>query len=136
MTETHSVARRLSALPEMHALLRTYYDRHDVDERTAFCVDLAAEEIFTNMVRHNESDGEVISLRIDVSAERIELEWVDRDVAPFDPDSAPPVDVTLPASERSPGGLGLHLVKSVVDRVSYEYEDGDMHVRVVKNRGA
>ena len=132
MIETHEVARRIRALEEVHALLERCYRHHGVDERTAFCVDLAAEEIFTNMVRHNDSDSESLSLTIEVTDAAIRLEWIDRGVAPFDPDSLPPVDTSLPMDERHPGGLGLHLVKSVVDRVTYEYENGDMRVTVVK----
>jgi len=136
MTETHQLPRQIPALQELHGLLRQYYERFSIDEKTAFCLDLAAEEIFTNMVRHNESDSSTISMEVDFSESRIRLRWVDHGVTPFDPKALPAVDVTRPMEERTPGGLGLHLVKSVVDQVSYVYEDGDMHVEVVKEVGA
>jgi serine/threonine-protein kinase RsbW len=45
---------------------------------------------------------------------------------------APRLDA--PVEERKPGGLGLHLVKSVVDRVTYEYRDREMRVSAEKQR--
>lgn len=128
--------RRIAAVTEMHSVLRNYYEQHSIDERTAFSLDLAAEEIFTNMVRHNESAEEFISMTVDISADRVRLQWVDRGVEPFDPAERPEVDVTRPIDEREPGGLGLHLARSVMDSVTYSWDDGDMRVDVVKKLGA
>jgi len=86
------------------------------------------------MVRHNVGEGEFISIAIDISDERIRLCFTDHDVEPFDPNEIPKVDVTRSAEERQPGGLGMHLVRSIVDRVSYEYNNGEMKVSIVKNR--
>ena len=38
---------------------------------------------------------------------------------PFNPLQAPPPDLTLPMTERQPGGLGIHLVKQMMDRLDY-----------------
>lgn len=108
------------------------FQAHAVDDRTSFCLQLAAEELFTNMLRHDVGGGERISVRLDVNDERVQLDLVDHDVEPFDPDSVPPVDVTLPPAQRHPGGLGMHLVRSLVDRVSYRYQNRDLEVSVVK----
>ena len=43
---------------------------------------------------------------------------------PFDPLNAPPPDVNLPAEERPIGGLGIFLVRELMDDVSYRYENG------------
>jgi anti-sigma regulatory factor (Ser/Thr protein kinase) len=136
MTDTCQLPRRIAAVSDMHRLLKGYYDRHSVDERTAFCLDMAAEEIFTNMVRHNESAEEFISMTIDISDDCFRLRWIDRGVEPFDPSERPQVDLTRPIDEREPGGLGLYLTQSVMDRVTYTWEDGDMKVDVLKKMGA
>jgi anti-sigma regulatory factor (Ser/Thr protein kinase) len=104
-----------------------------VDERVALHVNLAVEEIFTNMVRHNEAGGDHIAVAVEVTGGGIRVLLADFDVEPFDPDSAPEPDVDLPLAERRAGGLGLHLVKSVVDRLVYEYDDRVMRVSFIKS---
>ena len=47
----------------------------------------------------------------------------DYDVDPFDVTKAPDVDVTLPIEQRRPGGLGLHLIRRLMDSVDYEYSE-------------
>ena len=107
-----------------------------VGDRVALHVNLAVEEIFTNMVRHNEPGGDHIAVGVEVASDGIRVRLADFNVAPFDPDSVPEPDVDLPLAERQAGGLGLHLVKSVVDRLAYEYDDRVMRVSFFKALGS
>ena len=52
---------------------------------------------------------------------------------PFDPLAAPEPDVTLPRSQRRIGGLGILMVKKMMDEVSYEYAGGQNILRIRKN---
>lgn len=132
MAVARDFERSIAALDELFAFLGERLPA-GVGERVSLGVNLAAEEIFTNMVRHNEPGSGRISVTVEVIDGMIRVGLTDYDVEPFDPRSAPPVDVSLPMSERSPGGLGLHLVKSIVDRLSYEYRDRTMQVWFEKN---
>jgi len=119
----------------MFSFLERELGPHQLDPKTSFCLNLAAEEVFTNMVRHNTvGDSEEVVLELDVEADRITMRLIDSDVEPWDPNDAPEVDPDQPLEERVPGGLGIHLVKSSVDRLVYEYESRTMTVTVVKNR--
>ena len=51
----------------------------------------------------------------------VEATLIDEGVEPFDPTTAPEVDVHLPLAERQPGKLGIHLVKRLVDSIEYAY---------------
>lgn len=131
--------RSLSGLEEMFTFLEDHLARHAVDERTAYDVKLVAEELFTNMVRHNVrrhtgSGRDFITLGLEIADDRIDFCLTDYGVEPFDDESVDDVDFELPLEEREPGGLGVFLVKSRVDQINYEYEDGDMHVSVQKIR--
>jgi len=42
---------------------------------------------------------------------------------PFDPSAAPPLDVDSPLDERRAGGMGIHLVRNMVDELTYVRED-------------
>jgi anti-sigma regulatory factor (Ser/Thr protein kinase) len=135
MVEICRLPRRIAALEEMFAFLEEQLGPYEIDTRTSFCLNLAAEEVFTNMVRHNTvGESEEVVLEIDVEPERITMRLIDTDVEPWDPAEAPNVDPDQPLDERKPGGLGIHLVKSSVDRLVYEYENRTMTVTVVKNR--
>lgn len=135
MLNSCELPRRIDSLEALFAFLGAEIEAHAIDEATAYALNLAAEELFTNMVRHNSGNGEFISVDLDISDQRIRLLLTDHDVDRFDPRTVPEVDVTAPAEERQPGGLGMHLVRSIVDQVSYKYENRELRVSVVKNRG-
>jgi anti-sigma regulatory factor (Ser/Thr protein kinase) len=137
MVQSLSLPRAFTSLDEMFAFLDGCYREHGVDDRAAFCVNLAAEELFTNMVRHNVSDSAAISLETEIDGDRILLRLKDFDVEPFDPEAAPTADVDAPMEKRTPGGLGLHLVRSMVDEVAYAYDakTREIQVTVTKLRG-
>jgi serine/threonine-protein kinase RsbW len=122
--------REIGAIGEVFAFLETFADGQEIDEKTAFCINLVVEELFTNMVRHNEGGGDRITLSVERRNDRVHLELVDFDVEPFDPETAeiPPVDAGI--EERSPGGLGIYLVRKMVDDLNYDYEIGDRRMRI------
>jgi len=122
--------REIEAIGEVFAFLETFADGQEIDEKTAFCINLVVEELFTNMVRHNEGGGDRITLSIERRNDRIHLELLDIDVEPFDPKTAeiPPVDAGI--EERRPGGLGIYLVRKMVDDLNYAYEAKDRRMRI------
>ena len=122
--------REIESLGEIFAFLEKFADGQTVDEKTAFCINLVVEELFTNMVRHNEGGGDQISVTIERQDNRVHLELVDTDVEPFDPDTAeiPLVDAGI--GERRPGGLGIYLVKKMVDDLKYDYETEGRRMRI------
>ena len=98
----------------------------------AFSIPFVVEEIFTNMVKYNSGSANRILIEISRDQDRVVVRLTDFDVDPFDPATAPEVDVDLPLEARRRGGLGLHLVKSLADKLIYEYQDRVMRISVVK----
>ena len=62
-------------------------------------------------------------MRIDIGRvpNGVEVTITDRDVDFFDVTRTPEVDVSLPIQQRAAGGLGLHLIKKMVDFIEYQY---------------
>ena len=114
--------RQISVLDEIFALLRKFGTEHALDAALQLELGVIVEELFTNQVRHARGGGSHIELALDVDGNMIRLELADEDVEPFDPTSAPEVDISRPAAERTPGGLGIHLVRQMCDTFSWDYD--------------
>ena len=105
-------------------LLDEFFAVHPADRYARYAIELAVEEIFTNMVRHN--TGGTSEIRIDVGAldGDVVVTVTDRDAPPFDPfKDAPSPGVERQLSDRVPGGLGVHLVKRMIDHIEYSHND-------------
>jgi serine/threonine-protein kinase RsbW len=95
--------------------------------------ELALEEIFMNIVMHGSRPG--IAPRVEVSlqrdAESVTM-TVEDDGPEFDPLSLPPPDVTASLADRRVGGLGVFLVRKMMDSVSYARIAGRNQLRMSK----
>ena len=94
---------------------------------------LAADEAATNVVVHGYR-GQPGTIKIEVSRTGDALVVCLRDrAAPFDPTSVPPPDLNQPLEERSPGGMGIYLMRHLVDEVTYHTTpQGDNMLTLVK----
>jgi len=126
--------RQIAALDEIFSFLAGFIHRHRIDDDTSYAIRFAAEELFTNMVKYNQgtTDGIALQVGVDEAGRVVRMELTDTGVDPFDPASLDAVNVDAPLEDRVPGGLGLHLVRAMVDDLSYDYADREMKVTVVK----
>ena len=84
---------------------------------------VALDEIVNNVVRHAAPRHPAIDVRLAVVETNVEVTVVD-DGEAFDLREAPVPDVTLPIEERRVGGLGIFLVRQLMDAVEYRREGG------------
>ena len=98
-----------------------------------FQINLVLEELVINIVNHG---GKVTKIEISVSSEveAITIEVSD-DGCPFDPinDAADP-DLVSPLEKRQVGGLGLYLVRTMMDELHYRREQGKNYLSLTKRR--
>lgn len=117
--------RDVQALADVFDLVDTFFARAEIDSKFRFPVELAVEELFVNLVRHNPHSKGDIGIRLGVRGGDLVVAVTDFDTARFDiVTDVAPVDVTQPLESRPVGGLGVHLVKKVMDRVDYSHTDG------------
>jgi anti-sigma regulatory factor (Ser/Thr protein kinase) len=113
-------------------LIEAFGGRHGVPDNVLFSLNLALDEIVTNIIVHGHTDSADHNIHIDVALDGDVLEATVRDDAPpFNPLTVPPVNLDAPAAGRSIGGLGVHLVRSVMDSVDYR-RDGAENVLVMR----
>ncbi len=103
------------------------------DEKNKFQIKLASEEVLVNIFNYAypEKSGAV---ELDIEAkpkESLEVQFADWGVA-FDPLSLPQPKLCGSIEERKIGGLGVYLVRKVMDEVSYKREDGRNILKIIK----
>lgn len=114
--------RTIECLEDIFGFIEDYFSREKINGDSLFVVKLVIEELFTNMVKYEPGNPNQILIRLERQDELLEFSLTDYDVDPFDVTQRGEVDVTLPLEERRIGGLGIHLVKKMVDKIEYEYE--------------
>ncbi len=92
------------------------------------------DELLANTLSHGLAGraGGTVSMDVKLAADRLTVTLTD-DGAPFDPFSRAAPDTTLSVADRPIGGLGIHLVRQLVDEASYERR-GDHNVVVLRTR--
>ena len=128
-----SFERDFRALGEIFEFTGRFAESHKIQASLGNSINLIVEELFTNMVKYNTGAGHPIRIRLNVDDERLRIELIDEDVDRWDPAEAPDVHVDQLIEERRAGGLGLYLVRSIADELTYEYENRKMKVTVIKN---
>jgi serine/threonine-protein kinase RsbW len=95
---------------------------------------IVLEELFTNTVRYgyadDASDGR-IEVALALKAGQIEIDFTD-DAQPFDPLAQGAPEFGPPLGERTVGGLGLHIVRSLVDAACYRRDCGRNRLSLVR----
>lgn len=117
-TTVQSDAAQLAVVTQF---LREFWRAAELPPAEAAAFELTLEEVFMNVVMHGSPAGR--EPRIEVSLEFCGGEMIltiEDDGPPFDPLSLPPPDVTASLEERRVGGLGVFLVRQMMDEVSYQ----------------
>lgn len=119
----------LTKLPEF---VDTVCEEAGIDMALIASLNLALEEAATNVVLYAYPDGEGL-IDIDAVYTPQYMKFVITDSGiPFDPTQKEDADITLSAEERPIGGLGIHLVRQIMDTVSYERNDGHNILTLIK----
>ena len=109
--------------------------RHDCPQRALYQIEVAIEEILVNIVNYaglSNEDG--VEVRCEVCDEPLSvvIQFLDGGV-PFDPLATEDPDTSPEANEEREGGLGIFMVKQMMDSVSYAYEGGKNTLTILKN---
>jgi len=113
--------RSFDSLQAIFAFTADFCSRHDVGAGLVPTVDFVAEELFTNMVKYSPKGSPEVRVDMTAIPGGVEMALTDYDVEQFDVTRAPDVDTGKPIEQREPGGLGLHLIRRMVDSMEYEY---------------
>jgi serine/threonine-protein kinase RsbW len=129
--ELLGTADQLSVL--MHFVQRFRADE-GLSDGDAFALELVLEELFMNVILHGSqgrSSPARVAVQLSTTTDAMLIE-VEDDGTPFDLLSAPAPDLNLDLDQRPVGGLGLHLIREVMDHVDYQFVSGRNRVQLRK----
>jgi anti-sigma regulatory factor (Ser/Thr protein kinase) len=130
MTSSRRFARRIDALDEIAAFTTQALQGREIEPDQRRTIDFAIEELFTNIIKYSRTGANPVEIAIECGEAAVAVRLVDSDVDFFDITAAPEVDTTLPLAQRTPGGLGLHLVRRLVDDLTCDYLDATRESRI------
>ncbi len=118
------LANQLSGLNELQQQLDKLAGPWNLPPAMVMQLNLAMEEAFTNVVNYAYDDDEPHTVEIIFTKKGHELLiTIIDDGQPYDPTAKEDPDIQLPAEERKIGGLGIFLIKKVMDKVAYRREN-------------
>ena len=128
-----TLTNHLSELERLHHELWQFGVHHGLPTNVINSINLALEEIVTNVIEHGyDNQGEhSITIRCSVQDRQV-ISEVEDDAQPFNPLQAVAPDLSQPLENRPIGGLGIYLVRQIMDAVDYTYQDGKNWVRLKK----
>ena len=125
MTKQLILHNQVEQISQLEGFISEIADETGMDPALAMSMNLALEEAVTNVVLYAYPEGTDGEVNIDARFDKGILTFVLKDSGvPFDPTAKEDADITLGIEERPIGGLGIFLVKQLMDTVSYNYSDG------------
>lgn len=128
------IANQLSEIARVADLVDEFGRRHALSERVRHDMSIAVDEIISNIIHYSYRDGAAhgISVSLKLVPGELQAEIVD-DGAEFDPLAYQAARPSGSLKERALGGLGLHLVTSLMDNVRYVRLSDGNHLTLVKS---
>jgi sigma-B regulation protein RsbU (phosphoserine phosphatase) len=132
-----TLANRASELQRLVSAVERFAQDQGIPDPDMHAVMLALDEVITNTITHGYDDqaAHEIQVRLTLANGRLSVEVQD-DGRPFNPLTAPQPDLTSAVEQRPVGGLGIHLVRSLMSEVAYRRESGKNHLIMSKRLSA
>ncbi len=114
--------------------LHKFISKITVDGKLKSEILISAEEIFVNVAKYAypNSCGKIyVCAEFDFQREILCLKFKDQGI-PFDPTKNPRPNISKNLKERKIGGLGIFMVKKMVDDMKYCYKNGSNHLLITK----
>ena len=135
MNHSMTIAAKTENLDKIIDFVNEHLESVDCSMKVMTQMDIVVEELFVNIANYAYGDGAGdMTLLVEFTDEprSVKLTFTDSGM-PYDPLAREDPDVSLSAEERPIGGLGIFMVKNMVDKLYYEYKDGENILRLEKS---
>lgn len=125
--------RNLNSLSELFNFLEEFAEKDNLDNMILKDISVAVEEIFTNLIKYNEHSAARIQIDISKRGCALVITIIDPTGKKFDITKSERYDTNQPLGKRTIGKVGLHLVKKLMDQVTYEFKNNKSKITLTKN---
>ena len=126
------------AIGDINSAFNQFAEQHGLPEKVQRRMNVCLDELLSNIVSYgyteSEQDQHEIEIHLRLLDEELVVTIID-DGKPFNPFANDPPDTALSVEERPIGGLGVHLVRNFMDKVSYERHGENNVVTLHKHLG-
>ena len=133
-TRILSLDNQVSELTKLSAFVEQTCSEAGIDQTLTMSINLALEEAVSNVIFYAFPKGETghrITVKFTLRGNELRYTIFDRGI-PFNPLARADADITLSAEDRNIGGLGIFLVKQIMDRVEYERKGAENILKLTK----
>lgn len=131
--KTLTIENKIEQLSLLAEFVEELCEEMELGMEMVFNLNLALEEAMTNVIMYAYPQDEVHTITLTAKREGDKLAFLLEDTGiAFDPTEVPDADTTLSAEERSIGGLGIFLIRQIMNEVSYQRIDGKNMLTMVK----
>ena len=133
---TVRLVNRLEEIERLATITEAFGATHQIPDAVIFAFNLSLDEVIANVILYAFPDVQEhaidVRLRLDAGVLTAEVEDAGR---PFNPLDIPPPNLDAPIEDRRIGGLGIHIVREMMDSLEYKREQGRNVLRLSKNVG-
>ena len=123
----------IQEMEKLEPFLNDFFERKKLDLSRLPQLDLALEEAVANVIMYAYPEGERGTLELTLEKKEDYLQTCISDSGtPFNPLQQPEANLSSSIEERPIGGLGIHLIKEIMDQVEYQYKDGKNMLTMTK----
>ena len=111
-------------IPLLAAFIDEVAETCNIDPHVAMSINLAMEEAVVNVMNYAYPKGTEGEITVDAELTENSITFSVTDAGvPFDPTTSAEPDITLSSDDRPIGGLGIFLVRQMMDSVTYRREN-------------
>ena len=133
LSEKITLSCDLKRVPELNAFIESVAEKLGADATVTGQLQLAVEEIVVNVMNYAYPEGKkgFVTIKVMSDGHQLRIVVIDSGV-PFDPTLREKADTTLSVEERPIGGLGIFLVRELMDTINYERVDNRNILMMIK----
>jgi sigma-B regulation protein RsbU (phosphoserine phosphatase) len=133
LRESLTITNKVSEITKLNAFVKSATTALHMETELANKIRLAVEEAVTNCIEYAYPAGTVGDVTVSIEADNSKIRFIISDSgADFDPTKVSKADTTLSVDERPIGGLGILLVRNLMDSINYERTEGKNVLRMEK----